>query len=698
MATRVAASLGESGRLVRARVGGARAAWPRLDPRALPQEAKRTLFPRGLSTGEWLWRAAWAPWWVGSDMPAPALPQAQAAIPPAGPAGDHVARHLRRLVRRLWVQRALQLLMRSVWLGVAVGCAWVLVDLLGGPALNVGWLIGATLVLVGLGGVLAACSRPTFMQVARMLDASFSLQDRMRTAVEHFGRGVPAEGERAPVVYLQMADAANVMTAVHRYPAFRPGLPVREMVLAIAAGLILGALYLVRGASGDLPGVVPAPVPGFVAAKERLAAPREPVTRTEASPADAPTAADVQARAEQSNAAREDLETLADALADHPTTREAAEAIRAGDYETASRELSDAAANADQLSAAEREGLAADLDAASEGMSGENPGLQEAATEAADGLREGGEPAKQGVEELSDEVAQTGEEVVSQQELAGEMREAQAADQRRASEASDQSGQASDSPGEAGDPQEGQSEEGGSDGSQAAQGSEGEPGEGADAAPGEGRQGSEQEPGEQGGDQAGNQDAGASDRPRSGEQGGQPNQSAQSQAGDAQQPGSGQGEGEGEGQSQATEGEGDGSQPGEQGGSTGDNAQKGSGAGSGEGAEQPAGAQSGGQAVDPQDANGDGVPDPNVTDPSAAGDQAGEPIDPRDGITLSRSPDAEGYQTSGDAGSSSLGSGSGATAGTGATSQGEVGEAGPDANRVPRDYRDIVEDYFTEPG
>lgn len=684
MATRVMTSA----QLVRQRMGDAREAWGSVDPRALGPGLGRTLYPPHLTPREWLWRVLWLPWWLGSDMPAPALPESLPAIPPAGPAGDHVARHLRRLVRRLWIQRALLLTMRSLWLGVAVGCLWVIVELLGGPALEVAPLIAVTGVLLALGLTLAAFSRPTYMQVARMLDCTFSLQDRMRTAVEHFGRDVPREGERASVVYLQMADAANVMTAVHKYPAFRPGLPVREVVLGIAMGLLLGALYLIRGATGDLPDVAQAAVPGFVPAKERLAESKEPVTRTEASLADAPTAEDVQAKAEKSNAAREDLETLADALDDHPTTRDAAEAIREGDYERAAQELGEASESADQLSPAEREGLAADLDTAAGAMTGENPELQEATTDAAEGLREGGEPAKEGVENLGSEVGETGAEVVSQEQLAGEMRDAQAADQQRADEGGEQSGEASQSS-DSGDPQSGESQSG------AGEGEAGQPGEGSDAAPGEGQEGEEGQEGDPGGE--GGQDSGATDRPRSGDQpGGQPSDRSEGQAGEAQQPGNGESQSGAGSEAPATEGGGD--QPSDQAGSQGDNAQTGSGAGEGEGTEQPGGTETGGQTGQQRDADGDGVPDTNVTEPTggAGMGEPGEPEDPRDGITLSRSPDAEGYQTSGDAGSSSLGSGSGATAGTGETSQGEVGEAGPDANRVPDDYRDIVEDYFTE--
>jgi hypothetical protein len=42
-------------------------------------------------------------------------------------------------------------------------------------------------------------------------------------------------------------------------------------------------------------------------------------------------------------------------------------------------------------------------------------------------------------------------------------------------------------------------------------------------------------------------------------------------------------------------------------------------------------------------------------------------------------------------------SGSGGSAPQSGT-QGTVGQASPDANRVPRDRRDVVQGYFTQPG
>ena len=688
MATRVLSSTDA----LRAQVATAGRRVTTLEPRQLVPAARRTLFPPGLSRSEWLGRTVWLPYWLFSDMPAPALPRRDAPVPPAGAAGDHVLRHVNRLILRIWLQRTLQILMRSVWLGLLVGCGWLIVELLGGPELRAWNVIWVTVALAVLGLVLAACSRPSRMQVARMLDASFGLQERIQTAVEHLGRDVPADGAHPPVGYLQIADAANVMTAVHRYPAFRPGLPVRETVLAIACGLLLATLYLIRGASGGLPALGAGEIPRFQPAKERLAAAEQPAAQDPEAPADLPTASEVQEKAEQSSAAREDLSTLADALDDHPTTREAAEAIREGDYERAAQELATAAEQADQLSPAAREQLANDLDMAADAMSGENPNLQQGARDAADGLREGGEPAKDGVRDLSEAVSETGEKVVSQEQLAGEMRDAQAADQQRASEPQEGSEEQSGDPSEGGDPQSGdqQAGEGGDP-------QEGEPGEGADAAPGESEaEAQEGEPGEQNGEpgEGGEaQDGAEGDRGQQGSEG----ESA---------PGNGQDEGgasdaEGGEQGNPTEGEDGGGQDGDSpSGGEGEDAQTGSGAGGGEGAESDSESGAQGGEENATDAEGEALPDPNLTDAdggSDGGDTPGEPEDPRQSITLSRSPDAESYQTSGDTGSASLGSGGGASAGAGETEQGDVGEAGPDANRVPEEYRSIVEDYFTEP-
>jgi hypothetical protein len=44
------------------------------------------------------------------------------------------------------------------------------------------------------------------------------------------------------------------------------------------------------------------------------------------------------------------------------------------------------------------------------------------------------------------------------------------------------------------------------------------------------------------------------------------------------------------------------------------------------------------------------------------------------------------------------GSGGGVTAGSGFAVQGDVGETGPDSNRVPAEHRETVERYFSNGG
>jgi membrane protein involved in colicin uptake len=52
-------------------------------------------------------------------------------------------------------------------------------------------------------------------------------------------------------------------------------------------------------------------------------------------------------------------------------------------------------------------------------------------------------------------------------------------------------------------------------------------------------------------------------------------------------------------------------------------------------------------------------------------------------------------QTGTNPGEPTRGSGTGSASATGSATQGEVGESGPDSNRVPPEYRDVVEEYFT---
>ncbi|HEX2280469.1 MAG TPA: hypothetical protein VHG52_01780, partial [Thermomicrobiales bacterium] len=68
------------------------------------------------------------------------------------------------------------------------------------------------------------------------------------------------------------------------------------------------------------------------------------------------------------------------------------------------------------------------------------------------------------------------------------------------------------------------------------------------------------------------------------------------------------------------------------------------------------------------------------------------------GVALPSSSGQQGVQTSSDGGSAMRGSGAGVTAGSGFAVQGEVGDAGPDSNRVPAEHRETVERYFSDGG
>ena len=632
---------------------GGGAGWPRRMVGERPWAGLGVDDPRRFA-----WRAVTAPFWLGSDVPAPLLPARDEPVPAEiGLAGQQVVASLDHLARRLWWQRAAHIVVRGAWLGLVVGCLWLLVERWGGPALD--WtvlaIVAAVLALLGIG--FAALQRPTRRQVARMLDRSFGLHERMTTAVDHLGQGVPRDGERAPVVYLQMADAANVVAELRGLPALGPRVPVRELVLAIALGLLLAALFFLRGVGGDVPPVQAGAVPVFVPAADRPVEPDPAAEAAAANLSDAPTVDEVRERAQRSAAAQRDLAALGRALADHAVTRSAAEAIQAGDYAEAGDELRELAEDADDLSPASREALAADLDEAASQMSPGSEQLASASREAASGLREGEESAQQGVEQLGEAVAEAGTEVAPQGELAEQMRQAQAA---AASGQQQDGGQ----PSEAGDPAAGSEPSEANEGQQGPPG-EGQPGEGAQ--PGEGSQpGEAGQPGEAAEPGEGQGQAGQEGEGQPGEQAGQPGD------GEASQPGAGDASGEG--------------QQSEQGG--------GAGTGESEGAPEN-GAP--GQTGQPGETGAQGAPaEQRVTEGGGEGADPGDPAAVESTLQLPRAAEGEGVQTSPDGGGSNRGTGAGVTAGSGSAVQGEVGESGPDSNRVPPEYRGLVERYFSE--
>ena len=603
------------------------------------------------------WQLLWAPFWLGSEVPVFIPSPPPPATSDLGPAGDVVLRELDRLGIRLWFRHTIHLLVRAVWLTLAVGCVWQALDLAGGPRFDWPALLWIAAPLGTLALVFAGLNRPARADIARMLDRSFGLRDRLATALDHLGQRVPRQGERASIVYLQMADAANVIHDIKQHRSLRFSPPIRELVPTLGFALLLAALFFLRGSGEGIPEVAAASVPRFTPAVARPPAPEQAALSPENTVL-APTVEEVMEQSRRSNAAQRDLRQLAAALADHASTRPAAEAINQGDYEAAGDLLREFAPRSDQLSPAAREALARDLDQAAAGMTPENAGLQQATGQAAAGLREGGTEAQTGVEELGDEVARTGDDVASQQELADQMQRAQEAErqQRPAGASPDGSNQANQS----GQSESSQSGEPGSEtGDAAPQGSE--PGDGSQPGESAGGQG---EPSESG--QAGSGE---------GDPGGQPGESMAGQGGEPMGP---------EGQAgnatdlQSSEGS-DGSQGG------------GAAGGASESDVEGVGQGLPGEGPGP----GPGQAEQRVTGGDGERVQAPAPGATSSEVQLPSSPGGDGLQTVNNAGGTVRGSGAGITAGAGNAVQAEVAAAGPDSNRVPEAYRPVVERYFS---
>lgn len=612
-----------------------------------------------------LWRAFWAPFWVWSDVPAPPLPSRESA-PPAelGLAGQAVATGIDRVRRRLWVTHAAAAICRGIVLGLIVATLLMLLDVAGGPVFDPRPAIAIGVLFLIAGIALAILSKPSRGVTARMLDRTFGLHERLTTALDDLGLGVPATGERAPVVYLQMADAANAIAVLRNDRRLRPVLPVREVVLIVLTALILTTLAFVRGLGGSLPSLAEARVPPFTPAIERPAEPQPSPAEAEAAAAAPPTVQEVQQRADRSSQARRDLQTLAAALADQAITRPAAEQIARGDYNAAGDQLRQAANQAGDLSQNARGALSSDLQRASEAMEPETSGLQEATRDAATGLQQGDEAARSEMRDLANAVENAGAQVVPQGELASQMRDAQ--------QAQAQSGGADRAPSAAG----GEASEASSQSSPS-----GDPGSGV-AADSSANSSAMQQRGDQGTQASGEQSQGQEGQPG----GGQPGQ--------ANAPGEGEQGGEGAGRvpgDAAQSGAGAAAME----GADSAVAQQGGGAGTGEASQMP-----GNETVSTGESqpvtSGEQAADPNVSNGSGAEGDPGALANGQQQIALPAGSGNQGVQTSANGGSALRGSGAGVTAGSGYAVQGDVGEAGPDSNRVPPQHRDTVERYFSE--
>jgi hypothetical protein len=661
-------------------------AWDRLvhllatwSPAASFSALREFFWPAHNSVWECIVRLTWMPLWLGADLSAPRFHPRFRPTVGIGPASGRLVSLVSGVRRRQIVIRFVTLLARALTLTLIVATAWAAWSAVGGPKVS-----GDALLAVGLGFILTSLifawrHRPDVRDTARMLDRSFNLSDRMTTAIDHIAADPDRSAGHPHLAYLQIAEATNTVAILSRHSSLRVRFPVRELVLITGLALLFLSLYLLRGTGTGLPGSGNSAVPAFVSAKDRLQQQSVPNT-PEPAPQDPPTVAEVQARADESASAEQDLLTLADALDDNPLTSPIADSIRAGDYDRAAAQMDAVASQVSQLSPETRSELADELDRAADAMTGEHPGLQDATGKAADGLRSDPQQAESSLTELGEQISETGESVETQGELASDMRDA------RQAESQGSSGQ--DTRPEPGEPQSdgapGEQQIAG-DGGDAASGQSGQPEQGEQSA-GSGSSDSDEQSQSSGDGQQGDNGGPSATNQQEGSSGQSNGAGSGAESDETNGEGSGQGSGNVQGENQ--------SEQGNSGGSSND-AQTGSGAGAGSGT---SGEDQTSNGADERPGTGStGSPDPDIEEGTGSGSNGpeAESGQPHSSITLSRSPDEAGMQTGG-ASSSSSGSGSGAAAGAGSVSQGDVGMAGPDSNRVPEQYRPIVEDYFSD--
>jgi hypothetical protein len=579
---------------------------------------------------------------------------------------------------------------RGLWLPFAIGSVVGLIDLARGNHFAPERLIWVWAVTIPLGLLLGIFLRPRRRRVAWMMDHTFNLHDRMTTAVEALETDAPAPGSRASMSYLQLADTANAAIGLRRDPRFRLHLPARELSLAILAGLMLCALLFLRGIGGHIPGAAETAVPIFVPAADRQIAAETP--NPEANPVAPPATVDeVNAKSARSNAAREDLNAVADALDKNAITQPAADAIRSGDYATAAQDIRDAASHADELSPESRAALANALDQAAASAQESSPALAEAASQAADGLRKGGTAAESSMRDLGDAVDLAGESVVPQSQLDAEMQQAQenAASPQQSSDAAQSQSSTASNPSQ---PSGTQPNGNPGDPSQQAPGDSAPNADSGGSNPKDGGQQSTSDPSKQ-------QPSGSTDTKNPD---GAPSDSKPGdQPGDASQPGDSQSPGQGDtgqpGQPSDSQTTSDSSSQSQQDVKDGGSTSSGdpSSSTSSQSPQDEAKGKGGNQASDKKSEESAPPVATNVSEaPTPSGPGTESTVVPTASVEMQGGPSQENVSLGGNMGSANAGNGNGATMADGTATQEAVPTAGPESNRVPPEYRSVVENYF----
>lgn len=367
-----------------------------------------------LRLGRLLWEVFWTPFWLGSTLPPPALPTRRERSAAQTERTPLLVRQLDTLRDTIWRHRRAILALRTLWLALTVATFWLALRVLANREVPLRPLFIAMAVIMVLGATLIALVRPSRGQLARTLDRSFGLRERVATALEG------AQGERlVGVRALQVLEATRVTREVSTASVFQGRLPVRELVLVIVTGtacIALGIILLVRQINPPNPGVGPSgntPAGIQVPGVQNGAGSQPGQQSGTGSPGqngqqETPGGQNSGQNGQPSAQGQRDLDTLAGALHDHAATRQAADKLANGDNAGAAQALRDVGAQASQLSPDTREALANDLETAAGKTS--DPQLAQDLRDLADTLTGPNPGAAQGAfEQVSNDIERIGQ-------------------------------------------------------------------------------------------------------------------------------------------------------------------------------------------------------------------------------------------------------------------------------------------------
>jgi hypothetical protein len=389
------------------------------------------------------------PFTVGSELPRVAGDTRQPltfATQDADAIEAEVYSHLAPVKRRIWLQRALLLLVRA---GVLVTGLFLLASFLNLVKLPTSReaLQLAIGVVAAWALVLIVRQRVTYAEAARVVDRRLDLAQTLGTAVELIHAG--ADGRLARLQLRRATDAVRRIESARAVPL---RLPIRDLRTAVSLGLLAVLFSYLATLHIAWPGSAPpaeelAMDPGL----EMIEAPVAPsvyegdasgmfdsslmdgsldqylsgLEGQNLSPEEmAQRIAEIQAqlaqRAEAANRQRDALNELAEALSDSSATSEAAESIRRGDYQKAASQLSELGKQASQLSQRARNDLARRLNEASQRVAPNNQDLANRMRKTAQALAQNDQAAtQQALNELGEGVNQAGDQLRTLSDTSG---------------------------------------------------------------------------------------------------------------------------------------------------------------------------------------------------------------------------------------------------------------------------------------